>query len=68
VKIKWKEDPAYEIIRQAIKMDPYCQSVVKESTYEVYMKGSGKINHIPGLINKMSNGELENFKGKFCLD
>ncbi|MDR2058218.1 MAG: DUF5686 and carboxypeptidase regulatory-like domain-containing protein [Dysgonamonadaceae bacterium] len=67
VEIRWKEDPAYEIIRQAIKMAPYYQSVVKESTYESYNKGSGKMTHIPQLINSLSKGMLEPFKDKLFL-
>ncbi|MDR0682583.1 MAG: DUF5686 and carboxypeptidase regulatory-like domain-containing protein [Dysgonamonadaceae bacterium] len=67
VEVRWKEDPAYEIIRQAIKMAPYYQSIVRESTYESYNKGSGKITHIPQLINSLSKGALEPFKDKLFL-
>jgi hypothetical protein len=67
VEVFQKEDPAYEIMRQAIKMAPYYQSAVKESTYKTYSKGGGKITHIPKLINSMSNGDLEKYKDKYFM-
>ncbi|MDR1436543.1 MAG: DUF5686 and carboxypeptidase regulatory-like domain-containing protein [Candidatus Symbiothrix sp.] len=67
IEVKWTEDPANEIIRQAIKKAPYYRSAVKESTYETYVKGSGKITHVSGLINSLSDGELENFEDKLLL-
>ncbi|MDR2085571.1 MAG: DUF5686 and carboxypeptidase regulatory-like domain-containing protein [Dysgonamonadaceae bacterium] len=67
VEIRWTEDPAYEIIRQAIKMAPYYQSAVSESTYKSYNKGSGKMTHIPQLIRSLSKGTLEPFIDKLFL-
>ena len=63
------EDPAYEIMRQAIKKAPYYQSVVKESTYEAYSKGSGKITHIPKLMENLSGSkeEIEMYKNKLFM-
>jgi hypothetical protein len=67
VEVRRKEDPAYGIIRQAIKMAPYYQSIVKESIYKMYNKGSGKVTGISGLINMLSEGEMELFKDKLFL-
>jgi hypothetical protein len=67
VEVRWTEDPAYEIIRQAIKKAPYYQSAVKESIYESYNKGSGKVTHVPQLINLLSKGTVEPFKDKLFL-
>jgi hypothetical protein len=67
VEVFQKEDPAYEIMRQAIKKAPYYQSVVKESTYKTYIKGGGKITHIPKLINSMTDGDLEKYKDEFFM-
>jgi hypothetical protein len=67
VEVFQKEDPAYEIMRQAIKKAPYYQSVVKESAYKTYIKGGGKITHIPKLINSMTDGDLEKYKDEFFM-
>ncbi|GHS96385.1 membrane protein [Bacteroidia bacterium] len=67
VEIRPGEDPAYEIMRQAIKKAPYYQSVIKESRYETYTKGSGKLTHIPKLIQKMSDGEMYRFEDKLFM-
>ena len=63
------EDPAYEIMRQAIKKAPYYQSVIKESTYEAYSKGSGKITHVPKLMESLSGSkeEFEMYKDKLFM-
>jgi hypothetical protein len=67
VEVLQKEDPAYEIMRQAIKKAPYYQFVIKESTYKTYIKGGGKITHIPKLINSMADGHLEKYKDKLFM-
>ena len=41
------EDPAYEIIRQAIKKRPYYEGQVKAFTAEVYIKGFVKLKELP---------------------
>lgn len=44
------EDPAYEIIRQAIKKRPFYESQVKAFEAEVYIKGMIKLNNLPNTI------------------
>lgn len=44
------EDPAYEIIRQAIKKRPYYESQVKAFEAEVYIKGLMKLRSLPQKI------------------
>jgi hypothetical protein len=61
------EDPAYAMMRKAIQKAPYYQYAVKESAYEAYVKGSGKILQVPELINKMSKGEMDMYKGKLFM-
>ena len=62
------EDPAYSIMRKAIKKAPYYQSVVKESTYEAYTKGSGKLTGVPPKsFDKMSGEDLNYFKDKLLV-
>jgi len=61
------EDPAYAIMRKAIEKAPYYQSVVKESTYEAYTKGSGKLLSSPKTIEKMSGEDLTYFKDKMFV-
>jgi hypothetical protein len=59
------EDPAYAMMRKAIQKAPYYQYVVKESAYEAYVKGSGKVTHIPELINKVSDGVMDIYNSSF---
>ncbi|MDR1526200.1 MAG: DUF5686 and carboxypeptidase regulatory-like domain-containing protein [Dysgonamonadaceae bacterium] len=61
------EDPAYAMMRKAIQKAPYYQYVVKESAYEAYVKGSGKMTHIPELINQLSKGEANMYKDKLFI-
>lgn len=44
------EDPAYEIIRQAIKKRSYYDNEVKEFEANVYIKGLIKLTDLPGKI------------------
>ncbi|HEY5369122.1 MAG TPA: DUF5686 and carboxypeptidase regulatory-like domain-containing protein [Hanamia sp.] len=44
------EDPAYEIIRQAIKKRPFYNSQVKAFEAKVYLKGLIKLRNLPGRI------------------
>jgi hypothetical protein len=60
VEIRAGEDPAYAIMRKAIAKAPYYQSVVKESTYEVYGKGSGKVLEMPKLLEVLAKQAGEN--------
>jgi hypothetical protein len=61
------EDPAYAMMRKAIQKAPYYQYVVKETIYEAYVKGSGKVTHIPELINQISKGEANMYKDKLFM-
>jgi Family of unknown function (DUF5686)/CarboxypepD_reg-like domain len=44
------EDPAYEIIRQAIKKRPYYEKQVKAYQAEVYIKGIVKLRKLPEKV------------------
>jgi hypothetical protein len=44
------EDPAYEIIRHAIKKRPFYESQVKAFEAEVYIKGMLRLNNLPHSI------------------
>lgn len=48
-----KEDPAYRVMRLAISRAPYHLYQVSGFTSENYMKGSAKIEKIPGLLKMM---------------
>ncbi|MDR0833812.1 MAG: DUF5686 and carboxypeptidase regulatory-like domain-containing protein [Candidatus Symbiothrix sp.] len=64
------EDPAYAIMRHAIAKAPYYQSVVKELTYEVYCKGSGKVIGVSKLLNtlaKQGGEDLSAYKDKLFM-
>jgi hypothetical protein len=61
------EDPAYAMMRKAIQKAPYYQYVIKESIYEAYIKGSGKVIHMPELINRISGGKMDMYKDKLFM-
>jgi hypothetical protein len=65
------EDPAYAIMRQAIKKAPYYQNVVKSSVYNAYSKGAGKMTDIPKLfeaiMNENDKKEMEMVRNKIFL-
>jgi len=67
VVVRVGEDPAYAIMRKAIEKAPYYQSVIKESTYEAYTKGSGKLVSSPGPLEKMGAKDLTYFKDKVLV-
>ncbi len=46
------EDPAFRIMRKAIAMSSYYLNQVSSYDCKVYLKGSGKIKNIPGLLKK----------------
>lgn len=54
------EDPAYAIIRQAIKKRPYYRKQVKEYTCDAYIKGLFKLRGAPKRVlgQKVSNDDL----------
>jgi hypothetical protein len=65
------EDPAYAIMRNAIAKAPYYQNVVKNSIYNAYSKGSGKMTSIPkvfqGLMSEDDKKEMEKVRDKIFL-
>ena len=67
VVVKTGEDPAYAIMRKAIEKAPYYQSVVKESIYEAYTKGSGKLTGTSGVIDKIGGKDLAYYKDKLFV-
>ncbi len=46
------EDPAYTIIRKAIAKSKFHSMQVDAFNCQVYMKGGGKLNDVPGLFRK----------------
>jgi hypothetical protein len=70
VEVSQGEDPAYAIMRKAIAKAPYYQSVVKESVYEVYSKGSGKLvgySKIIEFLAKQGGETLSVYKDKLFM-
>lgn len=67
IEVRSGEDPVYEIMRKTIAKAPYYQSVIKKMTYEAYSKGSGKMTHIPALIEIMGKDEIGLIKDKLFL-
>jgi hypothetical protein len=50
VKVKSKgEDPSYSVIRRAIAMAKFYQNQIAEYQARVYVKGSGRVNKVPGI-------------------
>ena len=50
VTVRKGEDPAYEIIRNAIKKRPYYETEIKKFETEVYIKGQLKLRNYPSRI------------------
>ncbi|TKG94260.1 carboxypeptidase-like regulatory domain-containing protein [Puteibacter caeruleilacunae] len=46
------EDPAYYVMRRAIAMAPYYRRQVSEYNCKVYLKGTGVLDKIPGLLKR----------------
>lgn len=65
--VRQGEDPAYEIMRQAIQKAPYYRSYIKESHYEAYVKGSGKLLKMPKLAGTLSGIDFDLYKDKLFL-
>jgi len=54
------EDPAYHIMRKAISMAQYYKNQVESYDCRVYLKGTGILNDIPGLIkNQLEKGGIK---------
>lgn len=56
-----KEDPAYEIIRQAIKKAPYYRNIIKSYKAEAYIKGNMELTKISKIMDKLASTD-EGFK------
>ena len=52
-----KEDPAYQIMRQVIARAPFHLYQVSSFSSDNYLKGSAKIEKIPGLMKMMINNK-----------
>ena len=50
----YNEDPAYKIMRKAIAYAPYYRYQIKSYTSQAYIKGSLKIDKIPGILKRMA--------------
>lgn len=65
-----KEDPAYEIMRKAIKRAPYHLQLVKEYEAESYIKGNMELTKVNSFIDKLSSDEgtkMSDYKNKLFL-
>ncbi|MEP6627254.1 MAG: DUF5686 and carboxypeptidase regulatory-like domain-containing protein, partial [Ginsengibacter sp.] len=60
------EDPAYEIIRQAIKKRPFYENQVKAFEAQIYIKGIIRLMHLPDMF--MGKKVPENDKNDMGLD
>jgi hypothetical protein len=63
------EDLAYAVMRQAIARAPYYRSFVRSYTAGTYLKGTGKVNHVPVLfkITKSSREEAKKYLGRLFV-
>jgi len=66
---KNNEDPAYAVMRQAIAYAPYYRSFVRSYTAGTYLKGTGKLNHVPALfkITKSVREDAKKYVGKLFV-
>ncbi|NDV66779.1 DUF5686 and carboxypeptidase regulatory-like domain-containing protein [Bacteroides sp. 224] len=44
------EDPAYAVMKQTIGRAPYYRTLVTRYTADTYLKGTGKLQNIPGVL------------------
>ncbi|MFV0521946.1 MAG: DUF5686 and carboxypeptidase regulatory-like domain-containing protein [Mangrovibacterium sp.] len=51
------EDPAYYVMRHAIALAPFYSKQVESYNCKVYLKGSGHMNKMPGLLKKQIEKE-----------
>ncbi len=61
VEVKAGEDPAYAVIRQAIKKRKVYQNQVKAYTCQAYIKGLQRIKNVPKKMQKMMSVGGEKF-------
>lgn len=52
------KDPAYFIMRKAIGMAPFHLNQVKMYEAEVYIRGGGRVDKLPGLIKRRMKAEI----------
>lgn len=63
-----REDPAYAIMRKAISMAPFYLHQIKSYESEVYLKGTVRIDKIPGFAKiTVSDQEIKNMTNKLFL-
>lgn len=63
-----REDPAYAIMRKAISMAPFYLHQIKRYESEMYLKGTVKIDKIPGFAKINVGGKnIKNIKNKLFL-
>lgn len=65
-----KEDPAYEIIRNAIRKASYNQNRLQEYTAESYIKGNMELTKVNALIDKLSSADglkMSDYKDKLFV-
>lgn len=53
------EDPAYRVIREAIKKRKYYKNLVKKYSYNAYVKGTQRLKGTPKTIFGMDIGDLD---------
>jgi len=51
------EDKSYAVIRRAIAKADYHRNQLDAYTAEVYIKGTGKVNKLPGLVKMLASKE-----------
>jgi Family of unknown function (DUF5686)/CarboxypepD_reg-like domain len=63
-----RENPAYTIMRKAIAKSTYHLQQLDSYSTNVYMKGSGRISKVPGLLKKTLEKEGLDTKRVFTLE
>lgn len=59
VVVSASEDPAYRVIRAAIKKRPYYKNLVQKYACDVYIKGSQKIEDVPVKMFGQDLGDMD---------
>lgn len=63
-----REDPAYAVMRKAIAMAPFYLHQIKHYESEVYLKGTMKVQKIPGFMKiQAGNQSVKDLQGKLFL-
>jgi Family of unknown function (DUF5686)/CarboxypepD_reg-like domain len=66
--VEGRENPAYTIMRKAIAKSTYHIQQLDSYSTTVYMKGSGRISKVPGLLRKTLEKEGLDTKRVFTLE